>query len=204
MATFKGGSSPHTWGILGVPGCVQRHDRFIPTYVGHTLTQKIFGTQKSVHPHIRGAYHGAFRRVARCLGSSPHTWGIHQQAVSVRLANRFIPTYVGHTARLKAGGNFLTVHPHIRGAYILERRLQGIYRGSSPHTWGIRLYRYLGMVPPPVHPHIRGAYERNSHVSSPPYGSSPHTWGIPEHCHVVQSQARFIPTYVGHTPQVHQ
>ena len=50
------GSSPHTWGIR----CSGRRRpvpaRFIPTYVGHTSTEKPGTRATTVHPHIRGAY----------------------------------------------------------------------------------------------------------------------------------------------------
>ena len=56
-ATCSGvGSSPHTWGILLYCCFVMAIPRFIPTYVGHTLYQVIVRPDKSVHPHIRGAY----------------------------------------------------------------------------------------------------------------------------------------------------
>ena len=56
--------------------------------------------------------------------------------------------------------------------------------GSSPHTWGIRM-RPVGSVPAPP-------------------GSSPHTWGIRTSVLFQLFQIRFIPTYVGHTDNVHQ
>ena len=71
------GSSPHTWGILRVPGVRQGPG--------------------PVHPHIRGAYleHGA--DIAHVVGSSPHTWGIRAAGQCQSGTGRFIPTYVGHT-----------------------------------------------------------------------------------------------------------
>ena len=51
-----------------------------------------------------------------------------------------------------------------------------------------------------VHPHIRGAYCLFRAQPASPVGSSPHTWGIPFDFQWFLGFFRFIPTYVGHTP----
>ena len=91
------GSSPHTWGIHPVALCQGGLGRFIPTYVGHTRRRPAGGRPASVHPHIRGAYMGRPAKIYVKNGSSPHTWGIHPEAVVRPTVGRFIPTYVGHT-----------------------------------------------------------------------------------------------------------
>ena len=70
-------------------------------------------------------------------GSSPHTWGIRPAALCILKIPRFIPTYVGHTTYAKLKSKLISVHPHIRGAYLVHGVgvLQQV--GSSPHTWGI-------------------------------------------------------------------
>ena len=50
-----------------------------------------------------------------------------------------------------------------------------------------------------VHPHIRGAYRDIQRFSDGQNGSSPHTWGIQNAGGFDLQDARFIPTYVGHT-----
>ena len=55
-AAASGGSSPHTWGILPVPGWRPGCRRFIPTHVGHTRCRKTSPAPSAVHPHTRGAY----------------------------------------------------------------------------------------------------------------------------------------------------
>ena len=153
----------------------------------------------AVHPHIRGAYLRGWTTPALCRGSSPHTWGILPISNCFIVIFRFIPTYVGHTSAPAARKAALT--------------------GSSPHTWGILtdatnqplnvrfIPTYVGHtqirdVPGhlgAVHPHIRGAYGICPASSDFSFGSSPHTWGIPDVATSQQAQARFIPTYVGHT-----
>ncbi len=91
------GSSPHTWGILLSGLEMMEASRFIPTYVGHTSSNKAPMMPVSVHPHIRGAYFPADARKGRFGGSSPHTWGILPYIVFGIGNDRFIPTYVGHT-----------------------------------------------------------------------------------------------------------
>ena len=113
------GSSPHTWGILPVPGWRPGCRRFIPTYVGHTCCPPRWRPGKSVHPHIRGAY------VAPARGDEPRTVHPHIRGayalgfLRIGEANRFIPTYVGHTVGGRLGKPGRSVHPHIRGAYAM-------------------------------------------------------------------------------------
>ena len=114
----KLGSSPHTWGIL--------------------LASSFCVPPLTVHPHIRGAY--AQRAAANkwVYGSSPHTWGIPAHPISRNQLLRFIPTYVGHTSGNGQTSGIMTVHPHIRGAYLIGVIDLSVNGGSSPHTWGIR------------------------------------------------------------------
>ena len=134
----------------------------------------------SVHPHIRGAYVILLNRSSPKPGSSPHTWGIQELGGADQDRLRFIPTYVGHTMLGQIVNHILTVHPHIRGAYSLLRCHSSGGFGSSPHTWGIR---------------------QDTHGRPEDSGSSPHTWGIRPLRLLPVHDARFIPTYVGHTPE---
>ena len=94
---YRSGSSPHTWGIRTPHRPSLVDDRFIPTYVGHTSRPSGFCPGRSVHPHIRGAYEITLSEGLGVLGSSPHTWGIHDSVKVKHDRLRFIPTYVGHT-----------------------------------------------------------------------------------------------------------
>ena len=91
------GSSPHTWGILPLSDGKTARTRFIPTYVGHTQCLFLARGKFAVHPHIRGAYRFFVWENVPGAGSSPHTWGIRNDGISVPGKFRFIPTYVGHT-----------------------------------------------------------------------------------------------------------
>ena len=136
-AISQNGSSPHTWGIHPWIAEQVNARRFIPTYVGHTVTQRYRDTPSSVHPHIRGAYSNppvqgytligsspptwGIRRgrasTAYSYGSSPPTWGIQRLQISTGQLLRFIPTYVGHTRHRPRPAVSAPVHPHLRGAY---------------------------------------------------------------------------------------
>ena len=153
----QGGSSPHTWGIQLLGIRLFRGKRFIPTYVGHTFHVRWHVHSLPVHPHIRGAYAGADRDRVQRRGSSPHTWGIRRPGRCRGRQFRFIPTYVGHTWASSASTQGLSVHPHLRGAYVGRIHFHQLQVGSSPPTWGIR--------------RIFGTMSSGS-------GSSPHTWGI--------------------------
>ena len=137
-------------------------------------------------------------------GSSPPTWGIRKKRPPRPHTERFIPTYVGHTA----------INPRCVAAAC----------GSSPPTWGIRLVRpvavqharfiptYVGHTTRlrqivcifSVHPHLRGAYRIRIEYRNDFPGSSPPTWGIPRTRTHARGRDRFIPTYVGHTGDVFQ
>ncbi len=134
------GSSPHTWGILVNRHLQEIRVRFIPTYVGHTGINIEVHARRPVHPHIRGAYFSLTSPGKSLAGSSPHTWGIRKTQTTGPTNRRFIPTYVGHTQTHMHHRISSTVHPHIRGAYLLMPRASPYMIGSSPHTWGIRTY----------------------------------------------------------------
>ena len=173
------GSSPPTWGIHDIISLKGQRIRFIPTYVGHTQSRLSQPPQRSVHPHLRGAYSNQMQDQVFQPGSSPPTWGILPFSPAVPSVARFIPTYVGHTVISGIQKFDTAVHPHLRGAYRCS--LFGSLRpgGSSPPTWGIRgrVKDQFGLDA--VHPHLRGAY-----------GLSSIQYRLP---------IRFIPTYVGHT-----
>ena len=84
-----------------------QHNRFIPTYVGHTIQGGDLMVVKRVHPHLRGAYLNGTTGATISCGSSPPTWGIRLAVNEAERQLRFIPTYVGHTLdRRKKNGWF--------------------------------------------------------------------------------------------------
>ena len=189
--------------MLGIPLSAPGGDLskwFIPTYVGHTWADLLKFMSRTVHPHIRGAYHRARNGVAHVARFIPtyvgHTYTSASRSAAARGSSP--PTW-GHTAAGRSCAGSAPVHPHIRGAYTWYYGDGKHNYGSSPHTWGIQSQRlhgkivvrftptYVGLTSveelerlrDAVHPHIRGAYSRSE---------KPIPW-----------QARFIPTYVGHT-----
>ncbi len=157
-------------------------------------------------------------------GSSPHPWGIRDDAVPHRVEYRFIPTSVGNTRQWGALYLCGPVHPHIRGEYFLYHRSHPGSHGSSPHPWGIRFPFTLGgthgrfiptsvgntveriaeMDTRAVHPHIRGEYETGRRRTSRGDGSSPHPWGILDPKVTDPIIERFIPTSVGNTCMIRE
>ena len=195
----QSGSSPRLWGIRSVHLPAYRRSRFIPTPVGHTQSSTMSITASTVHPHACGAYAiqryssgmhqsvhphacGAYSIYRFCsessYGSSPRLWGIHATDGKGLLRERFIPTPVGHTARLAAQALGVPVHPHACGAYIIILCREYFYHGSSPRLWGIPsvillFNTIMRFIPTPVghtylckayafivtvHPHACGAY----------------------------------------------
>ncbi len=193
------GSSPRTWGIPPhLPHRLQNR-RFIPTNVGNTASTCPTWTCSSVHPHERGEYEVRWHQHPPRNGSSPRTWGIHQNSVPDIVSFRFIPTNVGNTRSY------------------LERKITHV--GSSPRTWGIqsnakfihRQYRFIPTnvgntisrtIPTrseAVHPHERGEYDFLNPDDLGTDGSSPRTWGILYQRAGIVPHIRFIPTNVGNT-----
>ena len=70
---------------------------------------------------MRGEYRDRTGLIGFPGGSSPHAWGILLQAWADYLDQRFIPTCVGNTVRLRRRPAGKTVHPHMRGEYGLLR-----------------------------------------------------------------------------------
>ena len=73
------GSSPHTWGTHLLSFWTLLPKRFIPTHVGNTFLPQQIPVRTPVHPHTRGEHATAKEISPACTGSSPHTWGTHEQ-----------------------------------------------------------------------------------------------------------------------------
>ncbi len=131
-----------------------------------------------VHPHERGEYGVIATQTSANGGSSPRTWGIRAIREMAVRGCRFIPTNVGNTCSIGSSPLEPAVHPHERGEYTTPAVPSGQIGGSSPRTWGIRLFRA-----------VRGFVR----------GSSPRTWGILTHKMQARFKSRFIPTNVGNT-----
>ena len=158
------GSSPHTRGAR-CPQCRgSGPGRIIPAYAGSTdrpLGRPRPGTD---HPRIRGEHHlevvvdpvqlgiipayaGSTARVdpqgELTEGSSPHTRGAPPEDIRT-------PARAPDHPRIR-GEHLLTVscrspredHPRIRGEHYLPKEADIFEGGSSPHTRGARLTRYL-------------------------------------------------------------
>jgi len=119
-AATLNGSSPHTWGTHHVlcQTCIAR--RFIPTHVGNTSGNEHGTHAPPVHPHTRGEHSYRYATTSPALGSSPHTWGTHNELNSSHHEARFIPTHVGNTLLLRPATSGRAVHPHTRGEHFLS------------------------------------------------------------------------------------
>ena len=75
LTLLLSGSSPHTWGTLGVYWSRIGAWRFIPTHMGNTTNCPGKKLARSVHPHTHGEHPRLQSRISPRRGSSPHTWG---------------------------------------------------------------------------------------------------------------------------------
>ena len=131
------GSSPHAWGIRDQDIGHAEIGRFIPTCVGNTIQDAIPFPERAVHPHMRGEYVHQLQGAPGLLGSSPHAWGILGIRPSDARLQRFIPTCVGNTPTRRPRWTEKSVHPHMRGEYLMSGLSARNDSGSSPHAWGI-------------------------------------------------------------------
>ncbi len=92
------GSSPHGWGTLTQTLLVSYRNRFIPTWVGNTISRSARNFTLSVHPHMGGEHF--IPRLGWDVkdGSSPNGWGTLVFCLFGFRINRFIPTWVGNTS----------------------------------------------------------------------------------------------------------
>ncbi len=152
----------------------------------------------TVHPHLRGEYDPVRARRCAAGGSPPPAWGIHPQLGPDPDRRRFTPTCVGNTPHATASRPRESVHPHLRGEYVLDALREAWDAGSPPPAWGIRYadavehasQRFtptcVGNTHSPevsaflqsVHPHLRGEYVARLSNSLGPVGSPPPAWGI--------------------------
>ena len=127
---------------------------------------------------MRGEHLTIFVDIYGILGSSPHAWGTRQNAPVLPPGERFIPTCVGNTCRVRSALHTRTVHPHMRGEHGDCASAAPGSRGSSPHAWGTLprhapgrvAWRFIptcvGNTNAPcsraprdaVHPHMRGEH----------------------------------------------
>src|SRR5690606_5968722 len=189
----------------------------IPTCVGLTRPARRGTLLSTVHPHVRGAHFDSASDVQRYIGPSPRAWGSLRQRVRCAALHRSIPTCVGLTVvrsrrRFSArsiptcvgltfergdGGSPETVHPHVRGAHLINYLAHTGADGPSPRAWGspIRqrsrpherrsiptcggLTRVRAAAPASsaVHPHVRGAHMLIVVGVGCDHGPSPRAWG---------------------------
>ena len=193
------GSPPRAWGILEGSGIQRRSGRFTPTCVGNTPPRIVARTSLPVHPHVRGEYSCSFNSNAFDNGSPPRAWGIPSRLGARGPAARFTPTCVGNTLFPSLTSTFDTVHPHVRGEYVVNAATGVVITGSPPRAWGIRSNsrsptarpRFTptcvgntaaGPISPSgraVHPHVRGEYFVKHLYLLQLFGSPPRAWGIP-------------------------
>ena len=152
------GSSPPTWGIR-------------PSLPNSAVAS-------AVHPHLRGAYLAKQAENVDASGSSPPTWGILCRHKDLRTVGRFIPTYVGHTTHTRPKVPRITVHPHLRGAYLPVDPVVDAFVRFIPTYVGHTSPCVMQFGVHSVHPHLRGAYEKLLNGYFIVDGSSPPTWGI--------------------------
>ncbi len=135
--------------------------------------------QMPVHPHTCGVYHDEICLQLHQSGSSPHMWGLPDQAGDIPVTGRFIPTHVGFTCASQ--------FPEL------------IFDRFIPTHVGFTCPASRACVRLPVHPHACGVYRYIGDEFQDYCGSSPRMWGLLNDDLGQSLQPRFIPTHVGFT-----
>ena len=112
---------------------------------------------------------------------------------------RFTPTCVGNTRFVSVPASVGTVHPHVRGEYLVDQLSPIQNRGSPPRAWGIPRLLVSDALASAVHPHVRGEYAHGTTPQPMMSGSPPRAWGILRHRRRRVGKLRFTPTCVGNT-----
>ncbi len=112
------GSSPRVWGTPKRVSNLGSFLRFIPTGVGNTQYQLLLSGFHTVHPHGCGEHIVVKSIVFSDYGSSPRVWGTRLVSAINQFRNRFIPTGVGNTIRVKFVEVCRAVHPHGCGEHV--------------------------------------------------------------------------------------
>ena len=216
-STANQGSPPRAWGRLNSDECRRVTRRFTPTCVGTACARTRPASARTVHPHVRGDGSAARSSSVIARGSPPRAWGRPLARHGRVDVLRFTPTCVGTAAETVARGNYLTVHPHVRGDGDFLELAVHAGLGSPPRAWGRHSTEMPRTCRPrftptcvgtargklvqhwqwSVHPHVRwdgrAAYKKVSGKD----GSPPRAWGrlptAPRRPH----QHRFTPTCVG-------
>ncbi len=192
------GSPPRAWGVR-CRCCRRSHRcRFTPTCVGSTRPALRPRGPGAVHPHVRGEYDQCNAAGVAFFGSPPRAWGVlcvpQRHLVAHRFTppcvgstvggrgtpvpGRFTPTCVGSTRGTSRATSRSSVHPHVRGEYVVIVAPSPSQSGSPPRAWGVL--------------HL-GADDRRGG------GSPPRAWGVQKPAVLIGPRSRFTPTCVGST-----
>ena len=137
-ASSPAGSSPRAWGTRRSDRWQRFDPRFIPTGVGNSQATKPPLCTLAVHPHGRGELSSQIVASSGNPGSSPRAWGTQNGETQNKLIDRFIPTGVGNSQRIRMRRLKKPVHPHGRGELTGTESLEELEAGSSPRAWGTR------------------------------------------------------------------
>ena len=215
----RGGSSPHTRGLLSSCRSTTVQTRIIPAHAGFTIPRGLFLRQYGDHPRTRGVYAGPTTSYTIGKGSSPHTRGLPSRREPRGDSCGIIPAHAGFTGATHRPESHLSDHPRTRGVYC-DEPCPGFYTpGSSPHTRGLlatimsgRLVSgiipaHAGFTPSGTdctflaedHPRTRGVYFLMLRLRVRPLGSSPHTRGLLRFFCPCLGHVRIIPAHAGFT-----
>ena len=159
VSTVRGGSSPHTRGLLrcqdtgidslldhprtrGVYGRGRRgrvrRGWIIPAHAGFTVPLFALRYHDVDHPRTRGVYAESIWYCMECAGSSPRVRGLLVDDGGGDSGGGIIPACAGFTAHTTTVSSRRADHPRMRGVYAPQLFRARRWTGSSPHARGLR------------------------------------------------------------------
>ena len=193
------GSSPHTRGARPLWRNLPHRPRIIPAYAGSTSSTRAKTTARADHPRIRGEHPFEPSPHGGLTGSSPHTRGAPCSDDDRFGLVGIIPAYAGSTSVRCTAPRATRDHPRIRGEHpsAPSKTLESL--GSSPHTRGAPMRRFLSACGIRIIPAYAGSTQQNYSKLFTSPGSSPHTRGALHVRRRAVYESGIIPAYAGST-----
>ena len=136
------GSSPHVRGALRTARIARGKSGIIPACAGSTEKQSTFLRADRDHPRMCGEHWNCGDVALRTAGSSPHVRGAHDAHPDRRRGQGIIPACAGSTGACDAESLQGRDHPRMCGEHNIVFVPYNLYRGSSPHVRGARIWNY--------------------------------------------------------------
>ena len=110
--------------------------RFSPAHAGNGVGFSRPCQNRTVQPRTRRERDSSCSPSTSTIGSAPHTQGTGNPSDGAQRARRFSPAHAGNGRPTRAKEKAMPVQPRTRRERDIDAALEGLTRGSAPHTQG--------------------------------------------------------------------